>query len=172
MVLDLLAKAIGKGQEEDKTVFMDLCSFSTQECRALANGTPEDRAKAVKPISEVTKEDVLKVEKMSFLEEASCVLLMAFGVPNGVFTFPPLVYLVGRFLVGNVKLTATIAGGLLLPLAIMPQKYVPSSLQSWMSIQVGRYFSYRMVVEKVPEKNDRPRIMVAPPHGVFPYGKN
>src|SRR6056300_218487 len=126
----------------DEVVFMDLCSFSTDEYRALANGTAEDRAKAVKPVSKISKEDVLKVEKMSFFEEAACVVLMAFGVPNGVFTFPPLVYLVGRFLVGNVRLTATVAGGLLLPLAIMPQKYVPSSLQSWMSIQVGRYFSF------------------------------
>lgn len=160
---------MGKGKE-DEAVFMDLCSFSVDEQRALAKGSIEDRAKVTQPISKITTKDVLKVEKMSFWEEMSCVLLMAFGVPNGVFTFPPLIYSVGRFIVGDVKLTATIAGALLLPLAIMPQKYLPSTLQSWMSIQVVRYFSFRMVMETVPDKNGTPRIMVAPPHGVFPYG--
>jgi 2-acylglycerol O-acyltransferase 2 len=72
--------------------------------------------------------------------------------------------------VGDVKLTVGIAVALLLPLAIMPQKYVPSTLQSWLAIQVVKYFSYRMIVEFVPEVKGRPRIMVAPPHGVFPYG--
>ncbi|CAJ1938036.1 unnamed protein product [Cylindrotheca closterium] len=156
--------------KEDEAIFMDLCSFSVDGYRALANGTAEHRAKGTKPLSTVSSKDTLKVTEMSFLEEAACVFLMAFGVPNGVFTFPPIVYIVGRFVVGDVKLTAAIAVALLLPLAIMPQKYIPETLQSWLAIQVVKYFSYRMVVETVPEPKGRPRIMVAPPHGVFPYG--
>jgi 2-acylglycerol O-acyltransferase 2 len=113
---------------------------------------------------------------MSFWEETVCVLFLAFVVPNGVFTLPPLVYCVGRFLVGNVSLTFLIFGLLLLPLAILPQAYIPSTLQSWVAIQVCRYFSFRFICEERPphpeadNPNYHPRIMVAPPHGVFPYG--
>ncbi|KAL3937644.1 MAG: hypothetical protein SGBAC_007296 [Bacillariaceae sp.] len=161
---------MGKDDKETEAIFMDLCSFSVEEYRALAQASSKDRAKEAKPLSAVKSEDVLKVQEMSFWEESACVLFTAFGVPNGIFTFPAVVYLAGRFIVGNVKLTAGIAGSLLLPWAIMPQRYVPSTLQSWLAIQVVKYFSFRMVVETVPDKESRQRIMVAPPHGVFPYG--
>jgi 1-acyl-sn-glycerol-3-phosphate acyltransferase len=162
--------------DNDKNVkFMDLSSYSTDEYRALANGSAEDRAKGFRSVSEITKEDVLAKEKMSFLEEASCVLFMAFGVPNGIFTFPAVVYLIGKFIVGDVLWTIGVATALLLPLAILPQKFIPSTLQTWLAVQVVRYFSYRMVFEELPAPREgnpdqRTRIMVAPPHGVFPYG--
>lgn len=154
---------------------MDLCSFSTDQYRTLANGSAEGREKCYRPISEITKEDAVAKEAMSFLEEASCVFFMAFGVPNGIFTFPAVVFIIGKFIVGDVKLTAGVAIALLLPLAILPQKFIPSTLQSWLAIQVVRYFSYRMIFEELPSPKEgnpeyRPRIMVAPPHGVFPYG--
>lgn len=153
---------------------MDCCSYSIDEYRRLANGSNEDREKASQPLSDFSKEDIHTKAKMSFLEEAACVLFMACGVPNGIFVIPALVYLIGRFIVGDIQLTATVVTIVLLPFAIMPQKYVPSSLQSWLSIQVVRYFSYRFIFEQRPlakdDNNYRPQIMVAPPHGVFPYG--
>jgi 1-acyl-sn-glycerol-3-phosphate acyltransferase len=167
---------MAKSSDNDKNVkFMDFCSYSTDDYRALANGSAEDRTKGHRSISEITKEHVLTREKMSFLEEAACVIFMAFGVPNGIFTFPVMVYLIGKFIVGDVQWTIGVATALLLPLAILPQKFLPSTLQSWLSVQVVRYFSYRMVFEELPARSGgnpdhRPRIMVAPPHGVFPYG--
>ena len=158
-----------------KTVeFVDFSSYSIEEYRRLANGTQEDRDKASRPLSELSKETALSKKKMNFFEEAACCLFLACGVPNGIFTIPSATYLIGRFVVGDVKLTFTILGVLLLPLALLPQKFVPSTLQSWLAIQIVRYFSYRVIFEKRPsaktDKNYRPSIMVAPPHGVFPYG--
>ena len=165
--------------------FLDWCDFSVAEMKRLATGSDEDRKKATVPLTKVTKEQCLKVEEMKWYEEMACILLLAFGVPNGVFTWPPLVYLVGRFVVGNVLKTFSWFGILLLPLAILPQPFVPSLLHSWLSAQVVKYFSFRFIMEERPKpkkaattgdnsKKDtggyHPRIMVAPPHGVFPYG--
>lgn len=164
----------GNGKEEP--LFIDYCSFSGDEARKLADGTNEDRANACIPISKVTKEMVLTQTKMSFMEELSIVLFLAFGVPNCVFTVPTITYLIGRFVVGNVSLAFSVVGALLLPLALMPQPFVPSVVHSWIATRAIHYFSYRFVFEDRPPKKDlkdpnyRPRIMVAPPHGVFPYG--
>eukprot|EP00980_Cylindrotheca_fusiformis_P024666 scaffold12195_cov126-Cylindrotheca_fusiformis.AAC.10 len=128
-----MAKSFDK--EKTDTKYVDLCSVSEDEYRRLATGSAEDRAKSHLPVSNATKEEILVKQKMSFLEEAACVLFMAFGVPNGIFTFPPLVFLIGKFIVGDVRLTVGVAAALLLPLAILPQKYKPSTLQSWLAFQ-------------------------------------
>mmetsp|Transcript_2394 Transcript_2394/g.5190 ORF Transcript_2394/g.5190 Transcript_2394/m.5190 type:complete len:382 (-) Transcript_2394:69-1214(-) len=156
--------------------YVDYCSLSVDELRKMANGTDEDRRRPLIPVSKVVKEDVLKVEKMSFASETLCVLFLAFLVPNGVFTLPPTIALIGKFLLGNVKLAFMAFGILILPLAILPQAFVPSSLQSYLAIQVCKYFSFRFIMEERPahpepkNKKYHPAIYVAPPHGVFPYG--
>ena len=164
-------------KDAPKADFVDYCALSVQEIRSMVNGTDKDRLAPCRNISKITSKDVLKMQPMSFWEEALCVLFLAFVVPNGVFTVPPLVFLIGKFVVGNVAKTFVAFGLMLLPLAILPQPYIPSSLESWMAIQVCKYFSFRFICEEhpppKPDKKDdsyHPRIMVAPPHGVFPYG--
>jgi len=137
---------------------------------------------------------------MTLWDETMCVLFLAFVVPNGIFTIPPTLFLIGKYVVGDVQLTLLLVCGLVLvPLTILPQAFIPSRLQSFLAIQVCKYFSFRFVTEHRPESpppipttartpnnsesessnidiniNDeneyRPSIMVAPPHGVFPYG--
>jgi len=156
--------------------FVDYCSMSVDRIRRLARGTDQDRQEIFIPASKVDKKDILKIENMSFWAEALCVLFLAFVVPTGVFTLPPTVALVGKFIVGNVKLTFMAFGMLLLPLAILPQAFVPSTLQSFLAIQICKYFSFRFIIEQRPpvidpnNKKHHPSLMVAPPHGVFPYG--
>jgi 1-acyl-sn-glycerol-3-phosphate acyltransferase len=156
--------------------FVDYCSLSMTQIHKMAHGTDKDRQEPCRKIDTITKEDVLKTEPMSLWEELVTVLFLAFVVPNGVFTMPPLVFLFGKFVVGNVGMTFAAFGMLLLPLAILPQPYKPETLQSWIAVQVCRYFSFRFVYEEQPpavelhNEKYRPRIMVAPPHGVFPYG--
>eukprot|EP00536_Pseudo-nitzschia_multiseries_P002333 jgi/Psemu1/283655/fgenesh1_pg.30_\ len=168
--------------------YVDYCSLSVDEIRTMATGTDEDRKRPFIPVSEVTKEEILRVETMGFAAETMCVLFLAFIVPNGIFTLPPTIALIGKFLLGNVKLAFSIAGIVLLPLAILPQAYVPTTLQSFLAIQVCKYFSFRFIVEQRPSPSPsppdpktnedyhhhhhhrRPGIFVAPPHGVFPYG--
>jgi 1-acyl-sn-glycerol-3-phosphate acyltransferase len=166
-------------KKDDKDVqFLDYCSLSLADVRKMARGSDEDRENPCVPVSTVKMEDVTKIQEMSFWDELKCVLFLAFVVPNGVFTLPPVVFFIGKFLVGNVQLTFLVAGLLLLPLAILPQPYVPSTLQSWIAIQTCKYFSFRFIMEERPPHPEQsknggtyhPRIMVAPPHGVFPYG--
>lgn len=183
---------------ETKIEFIDYCSLSVEQIRKMARGTDEDRADAFTLLSKsksksksttVHKDDVLKIQKMTFWEETMCVLFLAFVVPNGIFTIPPTLFLIGKYVLGDVKLTFLLVCGIfLVPLTILPQAFVPSRLQSFLAIQVCKYFSFRFVTEHRPESppiptpsrsesessniNDgyRPSIMVAPPHGVFPYG--
>lgn len=163
-------------ESKEEADFISYCSLSIDEIRSMAAGTDEDRKKMWTPVSKVDKKEILKVEKMSFWAETMCVLFLAFVVPLGVFSLPPTVALVGKFIVGDVKLTFMVVGVLLLPLAILPQAYVPSTLQSYLAVQICKYFSFRFIVEKRPpqpdpnDENYHPAIMVAPPHGVFPYG--
>ncbi|KAG7365173.1 diacylglycerol acyltransferase [Nitzschia inconspicua] len=158
--------------------FVDFCSLSMTQIHTMADGTDEDRQQPCRAIDTVTKDEVLKVQPMTFWEELLTVMFLAFVVPNGVFTIPPLVFLIGKFVVGSVSKTFLVFGLMLVPLAILPQPYKPATLQSWMAVQVCRYFSFRFIYEEqpppVPASDSKieyhPRIMVAPPHGVFPYG--
>ena len=190
----------------DVVEYVDYCSLSVEQIRKMATGTDEDREDGFTPLMKeqqdddgtgtttsfaVDKHDILKVQEMSFWEETMCLLFLAFIVPNGIFTIPPTLFVIGKYLVGDIKLTFTIFGIFLVPLAILPQAFIPSRLQSFLAIQVCKYFSFRFVIEQRPEspppssldnknskkdnnkngKNQyRPSIMVAPPHGVFPYG--
>mmetsp|Transcript_29613 Transcript_29613/g.71598 ORF Transcript_29613/g.71598 Transcript_29613/m.71598 type:complete len:390 (-) Transcript_29613:1566-2735(-) len=168
------------GADGEEAGFIDYSSLSVEEIRKMAEGEDEDRTNRYIPVSKITKEDVLKPQPMTFWEEAACVLFLAFVVPNGVFTIPPVLFLIGKFIVGDVQLTFTIAGLVLLPLTIIPQPFIPSTLQSWISVMTCKYFSFRFITEERPpeppiagdeKENDyHPQIYCAPPHGVFPYG--
>jgi len=171
------SKRLSKKTDEPKEpVFVDYCSLSVEQIRKMANGTDEDRNEMFVPLSKVNKEDMLKVQKMGFGAEIMCLLFMSCVVPLGVFTIPPVVALIGKFAVGDVKTTFQVFGLLLLPLILLPQPYKPSTLQSYLSIQIAKYFSFRFIAEERPAYPDpsnpdyHPMIMVAPPHGVFPYG--
>jgi 1-acyl-sn-glycerol-3-phosphate acyltransferase len=169
--------APAKAKEE--TQFLNYCTLSVEDMRRIANGSDEERAKASVSLlhsKSATKEEMLRPVPMTFWEDLICILFLGFGVPNGAFTIPALVVIVGKFLVGNLKLTALVFAIALLPLALLPQAFIPSILQSWLSNLIIKYFSYRFIFEErpVPKNVDdpdyHPRIMVAPPHGVFPYG--
>jgi hypothetical protein len=96
------SKAAAKKVEGKEAEFFDYCSLSRQEMIRLAHGTHEDRAKSHMPVSQVTTEQVLSVQPMTFLEEAACIVFLAFGVPNGVFTIPLVTFLIGKFILGSV----------------------------------------------------------------------
>jgi Diacylglycerol acyltransferase len=153
-------------------VFYDCCSFGAEERIRLAAATAEERRKATIPVSQVNQNDVLKHEPMTLLEHTAVVLFLALGVPNGVVTIPALTFLVGKYLLGSVSKAFLGLGIILLPLTILPQPFVKSTLHSWIAVQVSRYFSFRLISEEYSDAvaNERPQIFVAPPHGVFPYG--
>jgi hypothetical protein len=165
-------KTAAAAAADDEAQFVDYCNLSIDTVRKMSKGTDEDRMEPCIPTSKISSKEVLKIQPMSLWEETACVLFLAFVVPLGVFTAPPIVFLVGKFILGDVLLAFTVFGLLLLPLAILPQAFVPSTLQSWIAYQVCRYFSFRFICEErppVPEPNNpnyHPRIYVAPPHGM------
>ena len=143
-------------------------AHNPQLMKALARGTYEDRLQQAVKVSQATSETVLEVESMTSLEHWMSTLFLAFGVPVAVFNIPLVLYLVGRFVVGNV--TIMFQGFFVLvfiPLLLLPQTFHPHLLESWWSMCMLKYFSWTFVIEEFPNPN-RPRILVGPPHGVFP----
>lgn len=168
-----------KTQAKDEAEFLDYCSFSREEMIRLAEGSTEDREKATVPASSVTPDDCTKLEPMGFVEHLACILFLAIGPPNGALSVPLITFLIGKFVLGDVALAFKGLAVLLLPLVIIPQPFIPSRLHSWMAVQLVKYFSFRCISEERPivmeQEHDgkgecRPQILVAPPHGVFPYG--
>jgi hypothetical protein len=139
-----------KKDEKSEANLLDFCSLSREEMIRLAHGTHEDRVKSVIPVSQVTTERIRSLQPMSFLEEAACVIFLACGVPNGAFTVPLVTFLTGKFILGSVSQAFIGLGVLLIPLALIPQSFVPSMLQSWMAVQISRYFSFRFIMEQRP----------------------
>ena len=151
-----------------EAIFFDCCSWSQQQLTDLAKGNYEDRLKASTPVSKVTSEQILAQAPMTFAGNLAMTSVLTCGVPVGVFNIPIILYLVGRFVLGDVGLAFKGFGlFVFLPLYVLPQKFHPHLLQSWLSLQMLRYFSWRYVMEEFPDPN-RPRILVGPPHGVFP----
>ena len=150
-------------------MFTDFCGLSQQEMKRLANGSDKDRMLIQIPVSKITKEQVLRQEPLTPLQHMACVIFLALGVPNGIFTIPPLLCCIGTFWVGSIQTTFLAFFLIMLPLVVLPQAFVPSVLQSWLAVAVSKYFSFKFVSDEQLLPNQR-RILVAPPHGVFPYG--
>jgi len=158
-----------KKTNNDVVEFLDYCALTREEIKALAAGTNADREAATVPIDKVTTNDVTKIQPMPILNQFITILFLAFGVPNGVFTIPAVLLFLGKFVFDNIPATFFVAGIVLVPLAILPQPFIPSTLTSWMAVNVVKYFSFRFITETRISK-DQIHIFVAPPHGVFPFG--
>lgn len=178
------------GATEGGARLYDACSFSRADMIRLANpaASKDERRAASTPASRATTALVTSVQEMPIWNQVATVMFLAFGIPNGVLVVPGLTFVVGWFVVGSVSTAFKVLAVALVPLVLTTPSYNPSSLQSWMAIQLLKYFSFRVIVEeeqptfeephptsgKLPgsssEPTQRPRILVAPPHGVFPYG--
>lgn len=158
-----------KSKTSNAPEFLDYCALSQSQMKALAAGSDADRMAATKPLDSVTTEDVTRIQPMTILSQIVTMLFLAFGVPNGVFTLPTVLFLLGMFVFHDVATTFKIAGMILVPLAILPQPFIPSTLTCWMATNVVKYFSFRFITEdRIPA--NAIHIFVCPPHGVFPYG--
>lgn len=160
-----------KGNAVD-TVFYDFCSTDAEERNRLAAATDKERKASTISVSRVIPSMALKLEPMTFFEHTAVVLFLSVGVPNGVLTIPAITFLVGKYLIGSVSIAFIGLGIVLFPLTILPQKFIKSTLHSWIAVQVSRYFSFRFISEEYSDavSQGRPQIFVCPPHGVFPYG--
>mmetsp|Transcript_1988 Transcript_1988/g.2669 ORF Transcript_1988/g.2669 Transcript_1988/m.2669 type:complete len:401 (-) Transcript_1988:339-1541(-) len=153
--------------------FLDFCNKSPQDWKNLKDASTQKERMALnhfKKLQDVTSKDIQTKEPMTWLEEVVAILILAFGVPLGAFTWPPLIAAFGYFVVGNVLQTFQyFALFVLLPLTILPQPMMESLHYSWCMKVVMKYFSVRVIQEEAYSEEKRPRIIVAPPHGIFPY---
>jgi len=137
-----------------------------------------------KPLKDVTKDDVLRIEPMTIWQEFCCIAFLSFVGPSAIIIIPLLTALVGYCVMGNVVLAFRIVAITLAPFIFLPQPFSREALQSWMTHMIYKYFSYRivfgegttlMIQEDIGRltkatASARPQIFVAPPHGVYPYG--
>lgn len=118
--------------------------------------------------TEMNNYDLTKISKMSFIEEFVASLLFLFGVPGAVFSWPLLFGFIGYY-IDSQKIAFGVGLLICIPLIIFPSPFKESSLSSWFSFLVIKYFSFKGIYVDKIEPHKR-YILVAPPHGVFPIG--
>ena len=163
------------------SIYINICDKSYADFKALAAMTDDSQRKAsiakgartlnfdqARITDSGFVDEIKTIVKMSFIEEMVAVFMFTFGVPGAVFTLPIGIILLGS-LCGCIQRVALLAFIFLAPLAVMPVTFKDGNLSSWMCYLILRYFSFRCVTKEFIEPN-RPTILVAPPHGVFPFG--
>ena len=118
----------------------------------------------------LTVKETTKIQSMTWLEELSSILVLGLGVPGFVFAFPVFIIIAG-LISGSFINTLIIAFVLLLPLVLIPIQHNENVISSWICFQLLQYFSMKFIYRTQLPK-DKPFILVAPPHGVFPYGES
>jgi hypothetical protein len=152
-----------------KYYFIDTTSMSTRDICNLANEKDQKvREKAImdRSIHDFSSEDTLKQAKMTFLEEFTAVCLFLFGVPGAAYTIP-VIAAVLYYLAGPTVLIGYLT--FLVVLSMLPAPFQEDSLWSYPAIAISKYFSFKGCFTQMLDRN-RPYILVAPPHGLFPFG--
>ena len=147
--------------------FADLTNLSYKDYYNCTKNTTHPRNPKLFKLSNLKSEDILKITKMSFIEELSAFLISLYGLPGCVVSVPITTALIG-YLTNSYRNCFILLGLLLIPLFIFKAKFSRTILTSWLSFQVLRYFSFKLIYEEIPEVGKK-RIIIGPPHGVFPY---
>ncbi len=151
--------------------FIDVSAMPFKEFQGLAKMSQADREMAIHNTSKqvYSHEEVVKIAPMTWYEELTAVCLFLFGVPGSVITFPVIIIACCYIFNENVKMVLTIAFAVAVTLALLPAPFVEKSLSSWYALQLLKYFSFKGIFEQALDSK-KPYILVAPPHGVFPFG--
>jgi hypothetical protein len=155
----------------DSGQIVDVSALSYEDYCDLRDVSPEERQKRINALV-VDKSKARCVAPMSALEELAMVLLFGLGVPGSVITIPLLATLVA-YMTGAYLKTFVATVALLLPITLWPlPHYHVSNKESRLAYLMLRYFSFKVVRGgKLPENDlETPVVLVAPPHGVFPFG--
>ena len=108
--------------------------------------------------------------KLTSIEEYVAILALLFGIPGAVFSIPIATLLIG-YLISNVTVALMFTCCLVFPLHFYPIYFTEDYLYSWLPHLLLKYFSFRMIVHNEAYLTKRKLyIIVAPPHGVFPFG--
>jgi len=153
----------------DDDYFVDFSDLTYDEFEKLSYHKNDVDIHNVRVVRKpLTKEDFLYVPKMTFKEEIIPCLMLVLGLPGAVFSWPLIFTMIG-IAFNSLTIGISIALIVMVPLAIMPVQRKDETLKSWVVLQCLRYFSFKMYYEEKILANKR-YILVAPPHGVFPFG--
>jgi hypothetical protein len=156
----------------DNQLFIDITKLSFESFKLLITSNEKERRNILLPFlkKNYTPEEIKNKADITIFEDLFVMLFLGFGTPGCAITIPLLVVIVG-YVIGSYKLSFMIACAFLIPLAIFPSPYIEGSLQSKASYLTLKYFSFKLLIlESDCIIKDKPMILVAPPHGVFPYG--
>ena len=169
----LYAMPSARRAAEDDFRFIDFSALSNDEIRALASCEAAQRDAKVEALSaparSKTVADFNRVTPMGASEEIAAALTFLLGVPGFALSFPALLALLWATAGPRAAALAALA---VAPLAFAPCRFAESNLTSWWALACMRYFSFKGVYRRgrCPFVKGKPFILVAPPHGVFPYG--
>jgi hypothetical protein len=164
------------GKRKCKGVFLDISSISVKELQRLASMKDQseraskifEKCVKVEGNKDELSKTIVSITPMTWFEELSAAFCFAFGVPGSVITIPGIICLIG-FLIGSYQQAFMCGIVILIPLIFLPVPFIEKSLTSWIAIQILKYFSFKVIFEQQIKPN-HPTILVAPPHGVFPFG--
>jgi 1-acyl-sn-glycerol-3-phosphate acyltransferase len=155
--------------------FFDISSLSHDELTRFAEEPNHQKERIrliqghhafVGDIKQLEPERVRRVHPMHFWQEMICILVFLFGVPGAAFTLPVICFAIYYF--GGLQYLVY-AVSVLAPLAVIKIKFQNKHLYSWACHGFLQYFSFKVLFDDyIPE--NRASILVAPPHGVFPFG--
>ena len=152
-------------------MYLDVAKIRAEEFISLPNLSAEKRKAAVEKllVSDTTKvlpRHIREITPITWYEDLFACMCFAFGVPGAAFVFPSLLIIIG-YVFGSIYSCTGLA--VLLVLAFVPAPFRESNLYSWASRTIIKYFSFKVIFEGFIPRGRR-AILVAPPHGVFPFG--
>lgn len=162
-----------RGQKRELR-FVDIAAWSDEDLGRLSkveSAAERERLsmELSRPAADVSVEEVTRVTPMPFYLEAIAVLTFGLGVPGFGIVFPVL--LVALYLWRGAAAVA-MAAAAAAPLAFLPYRFSDDNLKLPRYRALLKYFSFKGVYTAghCPWVKGKPYILVAPPHGVFPYG--
>ena len=163
-------KCLATSPKKPKVRFVDLASFSIDQMQMNHFSSAEERLEAISEVAnDVPLERFKAVVPMSFRMQAIAALTFGLGVPGFGICGPLFLF----FLYYCYGFSAVaVALSFLVPLAFLPYSFEDENLKLDRYRSLLQYFSFRGVYMDghIPCVKDKPYILVAPPHGVFPYG--
>lgn len=148
--------------------FIDSASFTDEQFKRLADEKDDKvrQSEIMKLAKPWETGAATKICRMTLIEEVTSVLLFLFGVPGAAYTLPIIIWVVYSLFGWKIAGTLVV---FLATLSFLPAPFRLSTLTSWPAIAILRYFSFKGMFTQLLDYK-RPYILVAPPHGVFPFG--
>eukprot|EP01127_Copromyxa_protea_P009427 TRINITY_DN2227_c0_g1_i2.p1 TRINITY_DN2227_c0_g1~~TRINITY_DN2227_c0_g1_i2.p1 ORF type:complete len:254 (-),score=50.40 TRINITY_DN2227_c0_g1_i2:450-1211(-) len=128
------------------------------------------QANPPKPVKNIPAGSMSKVEKITWQDDLMGMFLLLVWPGCLLWIWFPIIWVVQNFLFNPFSLSAIFYLGVLLYAVFAPVRYWKAGVDSWVNFLMMRYFSFKGIFEEALKPESNAYILVAPPHGVFPFG--